>query len=206
MRRFFLILEALALALAAATATASAQPVQRVKVGTLTCDISAGIGMIIGSRKTVQCLFAPDMPGAEEAYQGSINKLGIDIGDVDLVICGEESSDGATAQVPPGIARFYVYDKSHSFVQLGNGVHCDVPNINGFEVPPLEVVPTKTMVGRLIDQLVSRLEPGGMALLEIESTCGPAALTRARQAFPNANSEIIKDLNNLDRLVKIEVI
>lgn len=80
MRRFFLILEALALALAAATATASAQPVQRVKVGTLTCDISAGIGMIIGSRKTVQCLFAPDMPGAEEAYQGSINKLGIDIG------------------------------------------------------------------------------------------------------------------------------
>lgn len=26
------------------------------------------------------------------------------IGDVDLVLCGEESSDGATAQVPPGIA------------------------------------------------------------------------------------------------------
>lgn len=26
------------------------------------------------------------------------------IGDIDLVLCGEESSDGATAQVPPGIA------------------------------------------------------------------------------------------------------
>jgi len=28
------------------------------------------------------------------------------IGDVDLVFCGEESSDGATAQVPPGIAAW----------------------------------------------------------------------------------------------------
>lgn len=28
------------------------------------------------------------------------------IGDVDLVLCGEESSDGATAQVPPGIATW----------------------------------------------------------------------------------------------------
>src|SRR5512139_34198 len=28
------------------------------------------------------------------------------IGGVDLVICGEESSDGATAQVPPGIAAW----------------------------------------------------------------------------------------------------
>ncbi|MCL4241313.1 MAG: electron transfer flavoprotein subunit beta/FixA family protein [Dehalococcoidia bacterium] len=28
------------------------------------------------------------------------------LGDVDLVLCGEESSDGATAQVPPGIAAW----------------------------------------------------------------------------------------------------
>ena len=28
------------------------------------------------------------------------------IGDVDLILCGEESSDGATAQVPPGIAAW----------------------------------------------------------------------------------------------------
>jgi electron transfer flavoprotein beta subunit len=28
------------------------------------------------------------------------------IGDIDLVLCGEESSDGATAQVPPGIAAW----------------------------------------------------------------------------------------------------
>jgi hypothetical protein len=58
---------------------ASAQA-QRVKVGTLTCDISAGIGMIIGSQKQVQCLFTPAEPGAREVYVGVIRKFGLDLG------------------------------------------------------------------------------------------------------------------------------
>jgi Protein of unknown function (DUF992) len=52
----------------------------QVKVGTLTCDISAGIGMIIGSRKDVQCLFTPAEPGPREVYVGSISKFGLDVG------------------------------------------------------------------------------------------------------------------------------
>jgi uncharacterized protein DUF992 len=52
----------------------------RVKVGTLTCDISAGIGLIIGSRKEVQCLFTPSEPGPREVYVGSITKFGLDVG------------------------------------------------------------------------------------------------------------------------------
>ena len=52
----------------------------RVKVGTLTCDISAGIGLIIGSRKEVQCLFTPSEPGPREVYVGSITKFGLDLG------------------------------------------------------------------------------------------------------------------------------
>src|SRR5262249_41646481 len=46
----------------------------------LTCDISAGIGLIIGSHKEVQCLFTPDLPGPQEVYVGSINKFGLDLG------------------------------------------------------------------------------------------------------------------------------
>jgi uncharacterized protein DUF992 len=68
---------ALSLALAG---SASAQAPQRAKVGTLTCDISAGIGMIIGSQKQVQCLFTPADPGPREVYVGSIRKFGLDIG------------------------------------------------------------------------------------------------------------------------------
>jgi Protein of unknown function (DUF992) len=47
---------------------------------TLTCDISAGIGLIVGSRKEVQCLFTPSEPGPREVYVGSITKFGLDLG------------------------------------------------------------------------------------------------------------------------------
>src|SRR6266849_3506504 len=57
---------------------ASAQ--DRVKAGTLTCDISAGIGLIVGSQKQVSCMFTPSQPGPREVYLGTINKFGLDIG------------------------------------------------------------------------------------------------------------------------------
>jgi hypothetical protein len=68
-------------ALALATGgTAMAQPQGSVAAGTLTCDVSAGIGLIIGSRKSVACTFAPSYPGPVEYYNGSISKFGVDIG------------------------------------------------------------------------------------------------------------------------------
>jgi hypothetical protein len=78
MRRIFLGLGSLALGLVTAIGGAAAQ--DRVKAGTLVCDVSAGIGMIIGSQKDVQCLFNSDRPGPREAYVGTISKFGIDIG------------------------------------------------------------------------------------------------------------------------------
>ena len=52
----------------------------RVKAGVLACDISGGWGWIIGSVKTVNCTFTPDLPGPTEIYVGSIRKFGLDIG------------------------------------------------------------------------------------------------------------------------------
>ncbi len=53
---------------------------QRVRAGVLNCDISAGIGLIIGSQRQVNCLFTPDVPGPSEGYYGTITKFGVDIG------------------------------------------------------------------------------------------------------------------------------
>jgi hypothetical protein len=50
-----------------------------VKVGTLTCDISGGIGMIVASQKTMACTFAPTR-GGKEVYVGTISKFGLDVG------------------------------------------------------------------------------------------------------------------------------
>ncbi len=57
-----------------------AQAPNRTKVGTLTCDISGGIGLIITSHKDVACMFTPSQPGPREVYTGSINKFGLDLG------------------------------------------------------------------------------------------------------------------------------
>ncbi len=60
--------------------TSTAQPQDRVAAGSLTCDVSAGFGVIIGSRRSVNCTFAPSQPGPIESYSGTITKVGIDIG------------------------------------------------------------------------------------------------------------------------------
>jgi hypothetical protein len=53
---------------------------ENVKAGTLTCDISAGIGLIIASKKQLTCMFTPSEPLPREVYTGTINKFGLDIG------------------------------------------------------------------------------------------------------------------------------
>ncbi len=55
-------------------------PAQRVKAGVLNCDVSAGVGFLIGSQKEVSCIFTPDQHGPQEAYAGAITKFGLDIG------------------------------------------------------------------------------------------------------------------------------
>jgi hypothetical protein len=67
-------------ALALLVASADPAAAQRIRTGVLTCDVSAGIGFIIGSQKTVSCVFAPEPPGPQQVYDGTINKFGLDIG------------------------------------------------------------------------------------------------------------------------------
>jgi hypothetical protein len=62
------------------TAIGGAAAQDRVKAGTLVCDVAGGIGMIIASQKQVQCEFNPDQPGPREVYVGTISKFGLDIG------------------------------------------------------------------------------------------------------------------------------
>src|SRR5882672_2437023 len=72
-----------ALAVVAAVALPApsiAQGRDRTRVGSLTCDISAGIGLIITSKKELTCMFTPSQPGPREVYVGSISKFGLDLG------------------------------------------------------------------------------------------------------------------------------
>jgi len=79
MRKRVILAAATALVLAVGTAAAQ-RPVDSVQAGTLTCDISGGVGFIIGSQKALNCSFVPIAPGPPEFYAGVLSKLGIDIG------------------------------------------------------------------------------------------------------------------------------
>lgn len=50
-----------------------------VKVGLLECDVAGGMGYILGSAKSLSCVFHGSK-GRVEAYTGNINKLGVDLG------------------------------------------------------------------------------------------------------------------------------
>ena len=72
------------LCIAALTATvAAAQPASaqdsNVKVGSLRCEVAAGLGMIIASSKEMACRFN-SARGYSERYYGTIRKFGLDIG------------------------------------------------------------------------------------------------------------------------------
>jgi hypothetical protein len=66
-------------ATAAAGLMATGAQAQVVQIGTLTCDVAPGVGMIVASRKEVACTFQ-NAAGELETYDGAISKLGVDIG------------------------------------------------------------------------------------------------------------------------------
>ena len=70
---------------AAALAVLSACPAiaqSSMKVGTLTCDVSAGIGLIITQKQTMTCAFAPANGGPPDKYIGRIDQFGVALGAV----------------------------------------------------------------------------------------------------------------------------
>jgi|SRR5687768_6514729 hypothetical protein len=67
-----------ALAVAGAL-TASPAQAQNVQAGTLVCDVSGGIGMIIASQRDMACTFT-NSRGEPEVYVGRIRRFGLDVG------------------------------------------------------------------------------------------------------------------------------
>ncbi len=73
MRTFIIAITALLLSFTPAYADAN------VKIGRLSCDVEAGIGLILGSSKSMTCTLYKNS-GGSETYTGRITKVGLDIG------------------------------------------------------------------------------------------------------------------------------
>lgn len=73
---------ALAAAAVALLASGPALAQAKVKAGTLTCSGGAGVGLVLGSKKTYDCKYV-SVSGISERYSASITKIGLDIGVTD---------------------------------------------------------------------------------------------------------------------------
>ena len=88
------------------------------KVGTLRCNVSAGLGLVVTSSRDMNCTFRPLGGGQREVYRGTVRRYGLDIGatskgvlvwgvvaDVRQPVRGALAGEyvGATAEVTAGV-------------------------------------------------------------------------------------------------------
>jgi len=91
MKKFFaLALTAASLSLAGGSIARAADPVQTyqddddrdgVKIGYLECDVAGGAGYVLGSAKSIDCVFQSTVGRkTSEQYSGVVRKFGVDLG------------------------------------------------------------------------------------------------------------------------------
>jgi hypothetical protein len=123
------LLGASAIAAVALTIQTPADAQNRARVGVLDCDVSGGIGLIIGSRKAMNCTYTPTGQGPREVYTGSIGKFGLDIG----ATAGGRMVWGvfaATAGGPAALAGQYAGASAEASVGAGLGANVLVGGSN----------------------------------------------------------------------------
>lgn len=92
---------------------------ESTQIGTLSCDVSKGIGMVVVEKQKLTCVYKQDKGGTSDTYTGSIDEYGVAVGEVadgHLIwgvlaetsglpkgaLAGTYSGVGANASVGPG--------------------------------------------------------------------------------------------------------
>jgi len=65
--------------LAVSLASSASAQTRPVRAGTLICDADARVGLVLGSRQDMRCVFHAGV-GGTDAYRGLIRRVGIDVG------------------------------------------------------------------------------------------------------------------------------
>lgn len=117
-------------------AQVASEPKQRL--GTLSCEVAGGVGMIVGSSKDISCTFK-QRTGRVERYTGTIGKLGIDIGVTRKTYLSWVVVNTAPTRVGDGaLAGTYVGASAGASVGLGLGANALVGgNSKNFALQPL---------------------------------------------------------------------
>jgi hypothetical protein len=118
------------------SAEVASEPKERL--GTLSCEVAGGVGMILGSSKKVSCTFK-QRSGKVEHYAGTIGKLGIDVGITGKSYLSWVVVNTAPTRIGDGaLAGTYVGASAGASVGLGLGANVLIGgNAKNFALQPL---------------------------------------------------------------------
>lgn len=114
------------------------EAVQKERVGTLSCEIAGGVGLVIGSSKTVDCQFR-QRSGKTERYTGTIGKLGLDIGVTGKTYMSWIVFNTAASRIGEGaLGGEYVGASAAASVGIGIGANALIGgNAKNFALQPI---------------------------------------------------------------------
>jgi len=130
MKKIGLACGAAALVVAAAFGTAAyADTEAGVKVGMLTCNVSSGWGVVLGSTRDLRCVYQP-VKGKTEHYFGHISKFGVDIGYTQGGIMVWAVLAPSSDMAPGALSGEYIGATASATVGVGAGVNALVGGLN----------------------------------------------------------------------------
>jgi hypothetical protein len=110
------------------------------QIGTLSCDVSRGIGMFVVEKQTLSCVFKNSGSGKSENYAGSIDQYGVALGEVaeGHLVWGVIA---ATSGLPAGaLAGTYAGVGANASIGAGAGANILVGGSGrAFSLQPLSV-------------------------------------------------------------------
>jgi len=136
MRKFaglFIMGIAFALTTAAPRAMAQAESAEMkgVKLGYLSCHVSSGFGIILGSSRDLACTFTSSDGKSVENYKGEINKFGADIGYLQSGVILWEVVAPENTSAPGSLSGHYAGGTASATVGVGVGVHALAGGMHG---------------------------------------------------------------------------
>ncbi len=93
----------------------------KIKVGTLTCTGGAGIGLVLGSKKSYSCTYSSISGKNLEDYTASITKIGLDIGVTEKSVIVWSVLASADALDPRALAGNYAGATADVAIGIGGG-------------------------------------------------------------------------------------
>ena len=139
MKQLYATLSAAAMVGAMAVASPALAAEHGVKVGTLTCNVASGWGLVFGSSKDLHCTFRQEHHKPIH-YEGTINKFGVDLGYTEGGVLVWAVIAPTSDMKPDALNGDYVGASASAAVGVGAGANVLVGGFDkSFALQPLSV-------------------------------------------------------------------